>query len=111
MEWFGAVPGSAGRADLAGRAYLISYSNTATYAVAGTVSSSCMSIWFLMKYRHQACTAATGRRNALWSGSYFAGSVGGVPISVLRQYIEQQKHPARPAHAQPPSPPALRPAH
>lgn len=30
----------------------------------------------------------------LWSGSYFAGSAGGEPISVLRQYIEQQKRPA-----------------
>lgn len=29
-----------------------------------------------------------------WSGSYFAGSVGGAPISVLRQYIEQQNRPA-----------------
>ncbi|OPG08194.1 IS200/IS605 family transposase [Microbispora sp. GKU 823] len=33
------------------------------------------------------------RANKLWSGSYFAGSVGGAPISVLRQYIEQQNHP------------------
>lgn len=30
----------------------------------------------------------------LWSGSYFAGSVAGPPISVLHQYIEQQNHPA-----------------
>ncbi len=30
------------------------------------------------------------RAQRLWSGSYFAGSVGGAPISVLRQYIEQQ---------------------
>jgi len=30
------------------------------------------------------------RANKLWSGSYFAGSVGGAPLSVLRQYIEQQ---------------------
>lgn len=29
----------------------------------------------------------------LWSGSYFAGSVGGAPISVLRHYIEQQDRP------------------
>ncbi|MFF3665058.1 IS200/IS605 family transposase [Microtetraspora malaysiensis] len=28
-----------------------------------------------------------------WSGSYFAGSVGGAPLTVLRQYIEQQKRP------------------
>ncbi|MEU3163324.1 IS200/IS605 family transposase [Streptosporangium sp. NPDC006930] len=29
-----------------------------------------------------------------WSGSYFAGSVGGPPISVLHHYIEQQNPPA-----------------
>ena len=34
------------------------------------------------------------RANRLWSGSYFAGSVGGAPISVLRQYIEQRDRPA-----------------
>jgi putative transposase len=34
------------------------------------------------------------RAKRLWSGSYFAGSVGGAPISVLRQYIEQQERPA-----------------
>ena len=28
---------------------------------------------------------------ALWSPSYFAGSCGGAPISMLRQYIEQQR--------------------
>jgi putative transposase len=30
----------------------------------------------------------------LWSGPYFAGSVGGPPITVLHQYIEQQSRPA-----------------
>jgi len=34
------------------------------------------------------------RAQRLWSGSYFAGSAGGAPISVLRQYIEQQNRPA-----------------
>lgn len=29
------------------------------------------------------------RANRLWSASYFAGSVGGAPLTVLRQYIEQ----------------------
>jgi putative transposase len=29
----------------------------------------------------------------LWSPSYFAGSCGGAPISIIRQYIEQQKTP------------------
>jgi putative transposase len=30
---------------------------------------------------------------ALWSPSYFAGSCGGAPISIIRQYIEQQQRP------------------
>ena len=34
------------------------------------------------------------RANRLWSASYFAGSVGGAPMTVLRQYIEQQQRPA-----------------
>jgi putative transposase len=33
------------------------------------------------------------RANKLWSGSYFAGSVGGAPLSIVRQYIEQQNRP------------------
>lgn len=32
-------------------------------------------------------------RGALWSPSYFAASCGGAPISVVRQYIEQQETP------------------
>ena len=32
-------------------------------------------------------------KGVLWSPSYFAGSVGGAPISVLRKYIEQQQRP------------------
>ena len=31
--------------------------------------------------------------DALWSPSYFAGSCGGAPIALLKQYIEQQKTP------------------
>lgn len=33
-------------------------------------------------------------RGVLWTPSYFAGSVGGAPLSVLRQYIEQQQRPS-----------------
>jgi len=33
------------------------------------------------------------RANRLWSGSCFAGSVGGAPLSVVKQYIEQQNRP------------------
>ena len=31
--------------------------------------------------------------NTLWSPSYFAASCGGAPISIIRQYIEQQRAP------------------
>lgn len=30
---------------------------------------------------------------SLWSPSYFAGSCGGAPIEVIKQYIEQQERP------------------
>lgn len=33
------------------------------------------------------------RTQRLWSGSYFAGSVGGAPISMLKKYIENQTRP------------------
>jgi putative transposase len=33
------------------------------------------------------------RANKLWSGSYLAGTLGGAPLSVVRQYIEQQNRP------------------
>lgn len=32
-------------------------------------------------------------KGVLWGPNYFAGSVGGAPISVLKQYIEQQQRP------------------
>jgi putative transposase len=32
-------------------------------------------------------------KGVLWSPSYFAASCGGAPISIIRQYIEQQQTP------------------
>lgn len=32
-------------------------------------------------------------KNVLWSRSYFAGTCGGAPLTVIRQYIEQQDRP------------------
>ena len=32
-------------------------------------------------------------KNVLWSPSYFAASCGGAPISIIKQYIENQKTP------------------
>jgi len=34
-----------------------------------------------------------GQKVVLWSRSYFAASVGGAPIEILKQYIEQQDKP------------------
>lgn len=33
-------------------------------------------------------------KGALWTPSYFASSCGGAPISIIRQYIEQQQTPS-----------------
>jgi len=32
-------------------------------------------------------------QGVLWSPSYFAASCGGAPLSVIRQYVEQQRTP------------------
>lgn len=32
-------------------------------------------------------------KGVLWSPSYFAGSCGGAPLTVIRQYVENQKTP------------------
>ncbi len=32
-------------------------------------------------------------KEGLWHRSYFAGSVGGAPLEIVKQYIEQQKTP------------------
>lgn len=32
-------------------------------------------------------------KNMLWSPSYFAASCGGAPISIIKQYVEQQQTP------------------
>ncbi|MFC5673936.1 IS200/IS605 family transposase [Streptomyces incanus] len=36
----------------------------------------------------------TGMGSVFWSRSYSAGSCGGTPLTVIRQYIEGQKRPA-----------------
>jgi putative transposase len=46
------------------------------------------------------------RADKPWSGSYFAGTVGDAPLSVVRQYIEQrtgrcEQHPVTPGPALP----------
>ncbi len=34
------------------------------------------------------------RSGKLWSPSYFAASCGGAPLSIIRQYVENQRRPA-----------------
>ena len=34
----------------------------------------------------------TTRLPTLWTNSYFVSTVGGSPLSVIKQYIENQKH-------------------
>ncbi|TLF44755.1 IS200/IS605 family transposase [Halomonas urmiana] len=46
-----------------------------------------------LKLMHPELVKPAYQKNALWSPSYFAGSAGGAPISVVRQYIEQQARP------------------
>ncbi|WP_328766779.1 IS200/IS605 family transposase [Streptomyces sp. NBC_00286] len=55
-------------------------------------SLKCVSSRYLRKEYH-----AHVRRHLwsghFWSGSYFAGSCGGAPLTVVRQYIENQQRP------------------
>ena len=47
----------------------------------------------MIRKKHYPSIDAKLWGNALWSPSYFAGSCGGAPLEVIRQYIEQQKTP------------------
>ena len=46
-----------------------------------------------LKRHYPELSSPSYQKDALWSPSYFASSVGGAPISVLKQYIEQQNRP------------------
>lgn len=47
----------------------------------------------MIREKHKKALKSKLWGNALWTPSYFAGSCGGAPISVIRQYIEQQQTP------------------
>ena len=44
------------------------------------------------RYLRQEFTSLTTRIPSLWTNSYFVSTVGGAPLSVIKQYIENQKH-------------------
>jgi putative transposase len=46
-----------------------------------------------IRQQRYACIRQKLWGNHLWSPSYFAGSCGGAPLEVIRQYIEQQDTP------------------
>ena len=46
----------------------------------------------LRKHR-PAISKMYGLKNRLWSPSYFAASCGGAPLSIIRQYVENQRTP------------------
>ena len=47
----------------------------------------------LIRKKRYACIQDKLWAGALWSPSYFAASCGGSPISIIKQYIEQQDTP------------------
>ena len=47
----------------------------------------------LIRKKRYACIQDKLWAGALWSPSYFAASCGGAPISIIKQYIEQQDSP------------------
>lgn len=47
----------------------------------------------MIRKRHYASIKNKLWGGSLWSPSYFAGSCGGAPLEVIKQYIEQQKTP------------------
>jgi putative transposase len=44
------------------------------------------------RYLRQEFPWLKGRLPTLWTNSYFVSTVGGAPISVIKQYIENQKN-------------------
>jgi putative transposase len=47
----------------------------------------------MLRRDHQDVRKRYWGKAALWHRSYFAGSVGGAPLEIVKQYIEQQKTP------------------
>jgi putative transposase len=44
------------------------------------------------RYLRQEFPALRSRIPTLWTNSYFVSTVGGAPMSVIKQYVENQKH-------------------
>ena len=44
------------------------------------------------RYLRQEFPQLKRKLPSLWTNSYFVSTVGGAPLSVIKQYIENQKH-------------------
>ncbi len=44
------------------------------------------------RFLRQEFHRLTTRMPTLWTNSYFVSTVGGAPLAVIKQYIENQKH-------------------
>jgi REP element-mobilizing transposase RayT len=56
----------------------------------GNLDMSPCDLVFVTKYRKKVFLEKSYWKGGLWSPSYFTASCGGAPISIIRQYIEQQ---------------------
>ena len=63
------------------------------YLIVNEAGASVYSASALARQEFPDLTRHYHRANRLWSASYFTGSVSGAPLTVLRQYIEQQNQP------------------
>jgi putative transposase len=44
------------------------------------------------RYLRQEFISLTTRMPSLWTNSYFVSTIGGAPLSVIKHYVENQKH-------------------
>ncbi len=44
------------------------------------------------RYLRQEVPELKSKLPTLWTNSYFVSTTGGAPLSIIKQYIEQQKH-------------------
>jgi putative transposase len=58
-----------------------------------TVANNFKTVTSRLLRKEFAALRAAYREATLWSRSYFVATVGGAPLSVIKQYIEQQARP------------------
>jgi len=72
--------------------HLLISTSPKTPSVAKLVNSLKATSSLMIRREFNDVAGAFGK-NVLWSRSYFAGTCGGAPLTVIKQYIEQQDRP------------------